>query len=337
MSKKSQPPRKREPLTHDRFFELTFQMREVATAFLRATLPKELSDALDLDALTPAPTDTIATHFRKMRADVIYNVPVRGSGEYVSVYVVMEHKSYDDFWAVHQAWQYAVQICYHAVKAVEKNNNIPASFRLPPVIAIIVHHGKTTFTGPTQLADLFKRIPGFETFVPHMQAILFDLTAMKESEIPDDPDVPAMCAVLRIMQVIFQKQIGVKSREIIRELKERDSESKYYELLRIICYYVIQSGTEADEEDTQILTQTIKEVIGEEMPTLVENWVAQGETKGKAESILLVLTTRFLSVPDSLEARVKAIKDVERLDELTRQAASCTSLEEFVASLDAQF
>lgn len=338
MSQKANPPKKREPLTHDRFFELTFQMKEVAAAFLRTTLPKEMSDCLELDALTVAPTDTIATHFRKMRADVIYNVPVRGSDEHVSVYVVLEHKSYDDFWAVHQAWQYAVQICYHALRAVRKKNRVPASFRLPPVMAIIVHHGEPAFSGPTQLADLFERVPGFSAFVPHMQAILFDLTAMKESEIPDDPEALAMRAVLRIMRIIFQKQVGVKSREIIRELKQYDRESKYYELLRIICYYVIQSAPKTDEEDKQIIIETITEILGEEeMSTMVEEWIAQGEAKGEVKgevkSIILILTTRCDAVPASLEARIKEIKDVDRLDELTRVASKCVSLAEFERAL----
>ena len=74
-----------------------------------------------------------------------------------------------------------------------------------------------------------------------------------------------------------------------------------------------------------------------EMSTMVEEWIAEGEVKGKAEgkaeSILLFLSSRFQAVPASLEERIKAITNVDQLDDLTRSAATCGSLEDFERTL----
>lgn len=43
------------------------------------------------------------------------------------------------------------------------------------------------------------------------------------------------------------------------------------------------------------------------MPTMIERWMA----KGQGKSVILFLATRFGSVPETLETRVKAIQKAE--------------------------
>ena len=49
--------------------------------------------------------------------------------------------------------------------------------------------------------------------------------------------------------------------------------------------------------------------------------------------ILMVLRTRFASVPDDIESAVQGIYDPSRVDELLQLAASCPDIETFRAHI----
>ena len=62
----------------------------------------------------------------------------------------------------------------------------------------------------------------------------------------------------------------------------------------------------------------------------------RGEARGRAGSIVRFLGRRFQKVPKSIKDKVCSITDINRLDELTDQAADCQSLAEFSKSLQSQ-
>ena len=73
------------------------------------------------------------------------------------------------------------------------------------------------------------------------------------------------------------------------------------------------------------------------MPTMVEIWKAEGAAEGKAEgkvegvvrAILRTLTRNFGTVPESISARVQAVTNIDKLDELLDMAYDCADLDEF--------
>jgi len=81
------------------------------------------------------------------------------------------------------------------------------------------------------------------------------------------------------------------------------------------------------------MSQTVKKGIWE---TGWENGVAAGEVKGKAGSIIHILTRRFRTVSKPVKEKVGSITDIDRLDKLTDQALDCQSLAEFSKSLQSQ-
>lgn len=60
---------------------------------------------------------------------------------------------------------------------------------------------------------------------------------------------------------------------------------------------------------------------------------ARGEARGKAESILLVLKTRFKSAPLTVEKKLTKITNLEKLTVLLERALYCESLKSFANSL----
>jgi hypothetical protein len=194
-------------VTHDTFFDETFGMPSFGVAFLKAKLPRKIRKQLDLDKLTVVWKKFRDELFRETRPDIVYKVPIRGTDEHVNFHVIIEHKSFDDHSTIFQLWGYVRQLCVQDAKErltdleTEKCKGWPKNFQLSPVIPIIIHHGPTPFSGKTQLADLFYEIPGVKEYLPHLQAILVDLSTIEEENLPRDPNAPELFVVLLIMKV----------------------------------------------------------------------------------------------------------------------------------------
>ena len=62
--------------------------------------------------------------------------------------------------------------------------------------------------------------------------------------------------------------------------------------------------------------------------------VAKGRAEGRAGTIIRFLSRRFRTVPKSVQSKISSITDIDRLDELTDQAAECQSLDEFAKALN---
>ncbi len=169
------------PLTHDRFFVEAFQTKRLARAFLRSWLPGETLMCLDLNGLTIEPRHLTDHVFKELITDVVYRVPVKGTGEHVDFFVVVEHKSFDDRLTIFQVWSYVFHVCLREFRQAKAANQVEAKYRLPPVVAIILHHGESRFRSKVQLSDLFAPLPGIDAFLPQLQAILVDLSAISDA------------------------------------------------------------------------------------------------------------------------------------------------------------
>jgi len=135
-------------LSHDDYFREAFQTKRLAKAFLRKKLPKETLAHLDLKKLIVERRHMTDDLFKDTIADVVYRVPIEGSKEHVNFFVVIEHKSYQDCLTIFQLWGYVFRICYRESLAAQERGEVNVDYRLPPVVAIIVHHGQSKFRGP---------------------------------------------------------------------------------------------------------------------------------------------------------------------------------------------
>ena len=99
------------PVSHNTFFELVFQLKKIACAFLPFLLPKMLLDEIDLSSLTVTIRRFRDEYFQETRADMVYAIPIKRNPEkHIKTYVVIEHKSYDDTHTMSQLLKYEQQI-----------------------------------------------------------------------------------------------------------------------------------------------------------------------------------------------------------------------------------
>ena len=331
------------PLDHDGFFTGTFHKKRLAKGFLRVVLPSELLGCLNLDELTIQPRHVSDDMTVKDRiADVIYRVPVRGTDHHIDLFVILEHKSYNDLWTVFQLWRYVYFVCRQEYEKTEDagRGHVPADYRLPPVVAIVLHHGESRFTGKTELSELFLQLPGIEQYLPKLQAVLFDLNTVADDAIPEDPEVPEMKLVLAALKLVFRKDVTTKIAEILEELKPLTDDPVIREFIRAVWCYLVSSAKHMERYEE--LYDTIKSVVEvESMPTMLEKWTAEAVAKGKAEGesagrakmVLKALRKKFKKVPKGIEESVLAMSDPIALESLLEHAIDSKTLDEFATML----
>ena len=125
--------------------------------------------------------------------------------------------------------------------------------------------------------------------------------------------------------------------------------------MRTVAVYIYQNARALRKlGESDIFLNMYKNEIGEHnMSTMVEYWIEKGKVegkaegiiegetkgkpkwtaKGKADTIVLILNSKFGFIPEELENRINQITDIERLNKLTLLATRCQSLEEFEKEL----
>ena len=327
-------------LTHDKLFREVFQWLGLAKAFLRLVLPAPILAKLDLDRLRVEPKDFLSVIFKETRADMIYRVPILGREESLCIYIILEHKSFNDFFTIFQADGYADQISQKEYQKASDEKRLNADFRLSPVLVIIFHHGERPFTGPTDVIGVYNDLDGvLVELLPRRRAILFDLSVLPESELPDDPESPELYAVLRIMQVIFSLDISTKVKEVLERLKPLSEIPKYHRLIRILWWYFVDNARKESRRGVMTVTETVKKIIGEKNMSMVREMfkaegVAEGEAKGIVKGeIRAILRLRFKEVPQEIKDTIQSMTDLVALQSLLVHAENCMSLSEFAETL----
>ena len=330
-------------LTHNGYFQETFQIKRFARAFLGKVLPKATLACLNLKRLTVEKRDMADELFKGVIADVVYRVPVKGTKKFVNFFIVIEHKSRQDFLTIFQLWCYVYQICRLEFLAAKKRGETKADYRLPPVIAIILYHGQSKFQGKTELSDLFAPLPGLEQYLPKLQAILFDLSTIDDDDpIMNDPEVPELRVVLMVLKMVFRRDVVPKIKEVIQELKPYSDDPAMRRFIRMTWVYLANNAKHLKRGLNTIL-DTFREITGEkDMPTMVQIWKAEGKAEGIAEgraegeakgTVLTLLRVRFKGVPRNIEKAVRAMTDLTALKSLAVHAETCKSLDEFAEAL----
>jgi hypothetical protein len=330
-SDKPKPSTELRPLTHNGFFTGTFQRTRLARGFLRVVLPSDLLACLDLSGLTVEPRHLTDNVFKNREADVIYRVPIRGTEHHVDFFVIFEHKSFNALWTIFQLWIYVTLVCQRDYREAEEagGGHVPADYRLPPVIAIILHHGESRFTGKTELSELFLELPEIEKYLPKLQAVLFDLSAIADENVPEDPEVPELKLVLMALKIVFRKDANTTIKTILGELESASADPLLKDAVRMVWYYFATSAKHMDHDYT-VLYDTINKIVEvEPMSTMIEKAVVED----RAKMVLAALRTKFETVPKGIEGAVYAMSDPIALESLLVQVFHSNTLDEFAEAL----
>ncbi|MDR2346118.1 MAG: Rpn family recombination-promoting nuclease/putative transposase, partial [Planctomycetaceae bacterium] len=103
------------PVSHDIFFELVFQIKRVAIAFMKFILPLEFYEQLDWSKINISVSRYRDDFFKEYRTDMVYKIQLKDAGndgndnDYFQVGFIIEHKSYNKPHTIMQLFNYEKQ------------------------------------------------------------------------------------------------------------------------------------------------------------------------------------------------------------------------------------
>jgi predicted transposase/invertase (TIGR01784 family) len=287
--------------SHDLFVRRIFSNKEESIAFFKTTLEPELIEMLELEKLTHTQESFISESQKEHRTDILYEVPLKSGGG-VYIYILFEHKSYNDPKIFTQLLGYLAEI----YKWQEENTKNP----LKVVIPFVFYHGETEWKLGLNFADKFGNLgiaEKMKKYIPDFTIKLFELDE-KSKEFHSDHQI------LNFQLGIIQK-IRTEPEEFLRTLRKAildlsrvEEEYKRVAVLRNLLeyifssrkdgekYYNIQIYKEVEEEYMTFLEQIIEKGKLEGM----EKGIEKGIEKGKLEDARLMKVKGY-PVSDILE------------------------------------
>ena len=166
--------------SHDALFRFVFGDAATLAELLRAQFPAEVAAAIDWASLRPADREFVDEVLQERRSDLLFEVDLHGRP--ALLHVLCDHKSDDERFTALQLVRYTVRILDRWLATHD------GAKWLPPVLAVVVHHGERPWASPRNLADLHElQRPVLRTFLgPYLLRsgfLLIDVAAMDEAAI----------------------------------------------------------------------------------------------------------------------------------------------------------
>jgi hypothetical protein len=200
--------------------------------------------------------------------------------------------------------------------------------KLPPIIPVVVYHGRTRWCIKESFDDLFEGPEDFRPYWPSFRYELQDLSRYSDEEVRGE--LLTRASVL-LLKYAFEPTLRYKLPDIISLFAELilAGEKSALEYLYKAFRYLSSAAPNFTAEDMQaVLDEAFTQDGGPIMTDFVAEWIEQGEQQGLEKSILRVLVRRFNQVPAGIEARLSRMR-IETLELVLDEAVLAADLADF--------
>jgi Putative transposase, YhgA-like len=291
-----------QPTPHDSVFRRIFGVPENAASQLRAVLPAGLAARLDLGRLARVPASFVDEALKWRYSDLLFTAPLDGGEAFV--YLLVEHQSSADALMAFRMLRYVTRIWDHYLR------DHPRARRLPVVIPLVVHHGRTRWTSPVRLLDVIDADPDakkeMEAYLPRFEFLLDDLAGVDGEQLRDRELTPSALVTLLLLKTApGNPQVPAELRPWAAQLRAvLDQPGGTEAFIAILTY--IELVSEASPSELRDLAASLGPDAEEAYVTTAEMLRTEGLTEGRAEALVQVLTVKFGPLPDSVSQMVRA-------------------------------
>ncbi|MCP4458504.1 MAG: Rpn family recombination-promoting nuclease/putative transposase, partial [Cytophagales bacterium] len=278
-------------------------------------------------------------------SDILYKVGLESGGQ-ACIYVLFEHKSYEDKLAAFQILKYMVKI-WDQQRQQNKEQKTKQKYPLKPIFPVLVYHGPTGWQVELSFAALFDKtdLPDvLRPYIPDYKYWLWDLSQYSDEAIKGEV-ILRLSALL--LKYIYRDDLLTELGRILQLLIEVQPKETGLEYIETVLRY-LTSGT--DKVTEAELSKILKEVYAEGeklMPTIAQQWVEQGIAIGEkqglqkgrqeghqamVEMLYQTLIIRFGVVLGDYDERFESL-DLKSLKELSKVALTAQTLAEFEQAL----
>jgi hypothetical protein len=263
---------------------------------------------------------------RRQQSDLLYTTRI--GRRPALLYLLTEHKSRSERWAVWQLAQYV-----HAIWRQQRQRR-----QLPLVLPILLHHGRRPWTAPRSLHDLL----GGKELEPELRGPLLELQPSFRPLIVSMADWPEerfrglqltvfgklVCEALQRLPGASPEELlaVVRSwRELVAELLVAPSEQ---ESLQALWNYVLRTAKGRPEPVIEVVDDLMEVEFMSKRKTAASYLLEEGHHKGRIDLLRAQIRARFgLSSSAAVDARLAGASP-EDLDRWAVQLLSAATLDD---------
>ncbi|MCE7985978.1 MAG: hypothetical protein DYG89_32780 [Caldilinea sp. CFX5] len=326
---------------HDRFFREVFSRLELSSEFLSKQLPPAIAATLDFSTLDLRPGSFLDEELQQYYSDLLFRVKLQ-TGRPAYVYVLLEHKSYIEWFTGLQLLRYKVEI-WEQVRKEEKEakkgkKRNQERTKLPPIFPLVVYQRKTKWSAPQQFHGLIDAGAEWLPYQPDFKYELVSVVSLRETELFS---AVLLRAAIRLMRHIFDPDLIDKLPQIWAEFRNLAWGPDERGFLVVMLSYVISANENVKPTDLKHSLEQAFPQGGEQfMKTLAQQWLDEGKQKGwqlGARDAFLAgirsgLDARFSVDPTSLLQELEKIEDPAKLQRLLNLLFKAPSFAEFQAA-----
>jgi predicted transposase/invertase (TIGR01784 family) len=238
---------------------------------LKGYLPENIKKKLDFKTLKISKDSFIDKRLKNYFADLLYEIKLKSGKKSAFIYILFEHKCWQDWFVSLQLLKYMVRIWELFLK-----QNKDAQY-LPVIVPLVLYHGQPKWELSQNFISLFEDPAGFEPYIPDFIFNLQDVSHMPDEGIQGSP---LLRMILTTFKYIQSPKIRNKLWDIFKLFLELDDKDNISEYLEVLVTYLVNSPGKLTEEELQEPVNRLIEEGGADMQTIFEKWIEKGVEKG---------------------------------------------------------
>lgn len=323
---------------HESLFHHVFAEPANASPLLRSVLPASVAAAIDWSSLAECSTLLFDPELGKHEADLLF--AASQSGRDTPTFLLIEHKSEPEPFAVLQLLRYALRV-------FEKWRNAHGDARrLPTVIPIVIHHCDRPWLAPTTLAELLPA--DVDEGMPALAFgfLLLDLARSSEVELLAGklPPVARLAQLyLQCARWLLPDALDAALRRWQECIRAVAAPPGGVDALQVFHAYVLRVTDLPATRLAAVMTDILGPPAGVTVMSTADKLIAEGmarglakgkvegrvegKVEGKAEQLLRQLRKRFGNSAEKAAARIHAAS-VAELDQWALRILDAKSIAE---------
>ena len=290
---------------------------------MKKVLPEDIKAHLELDKLNVEKGSYIDEDQRHHFSDLIFSVELKQGGT-AKVYCLLEHKSAPEKLVALQVARYMVLQWNEMLK-----QEAIFGTQLPPIIPIVVYQGHEGWNISRNFHSLVDfPSEAFKALVPNFEYLLWDLNEVDDKKLQDT-------LILRyyvlICKVLKSSELPDYLFQLVEALYKTLDSKTAVEYIEIFFRYIIKASNKVTRKNFEDSISKLPSGGERIMNTLAEQWLKEGELKGKQEGkqegkleayqemLISAVQNKFGVMKPEFATKIKAISSTETLQGLFNQ------------------
>jgi len=260
---------------HDKLFREIWSDIAAAKDFLANYLPAGILKLIDLNSLEIKKDTFIEKELEDYFADILYRVNLAGDTGYI--YLLFEHKSWEEKW-IH------LQLLSYMLKIWQLHRKQGKGDKLPIIIPLVLYHGRQRwgvdvrflecFYGPTEILS---------EYIPDFRYILYDLSRYSDEEIRGAV-IPKVALLL--FKYVFDPDFRNRLPYIFSLMRDLSHPKTGLQYLETLLRYLFSTLEDIDLLEIKgMVEKEITEEQGGFIMTLAEKLRNEGKEQGMQQGM----------------------------------------------------